>query len=261
MKTWKGLWKKEWQMMRGWLSATTVIAILLIIVSSSALSFLVEGKLVVSFMLGISLMMMTLIVVCVPVSLLLNSLWIEWKRPDVWLHSPQTIYQLFGCKTVFASVIGFVSMIVPGVTLALYASIFDASITEVGVAKFIGMMYTFISSVFLGAVGLMLIGLFLAVVYRVIKSYVRRGAFFIWLVVLFILMWLFQSVLESKLYQKIVHLGQLSTYTDSRDISVGNFYFAQSSMALYAGQIFVVVGFLAFLFVSSAWLFEKKVRL
>ncbi|WP_153731154.1 hypothetical protein [Sporosarcina obsidiansis] len=255
MNTWKGLWKKEWQMMKSWLFATLVIAVLLILLVSFALSFLAEG------MFGTALMMWILIVLCMPVSLLLNSMWIEWKRPDVWLHSPQSILQLFGSKVLFSAVVGFISMLVAGIALALYASFVDNSFAEVGVVGFAKMIYSFVSSLYFGAIMLMLIGLFLAVVYRTINSYVRRGAFFLWLVALFASLWLFQTVLESKLYQQIAHLGKLNTPSDAVEITVGNFYFIENNTTFYVGEILMVVGFMAFLFLSSAWLFEKKVRL
>ncbi|GKV63851.1 MULTISPECIES: hypothetical protein [unclassified Sporosarcina] len=261
MTVWKGLWKKEWLMMKDWLYATAVMAVLLVIVVAAGLSFLVEGKLEMSFMLGISLMMWILIAVCVPVTLLLNSLSSEWKRPDVWLHSPQSVYQLFGSKVLFAVVMGLIIMLVPGTTLAVYASVTEAFIGGSGVAEFIRMIYAFTSSLFLGAAGFMLVGLFLAVVYRMIKSYARRGTIFIWLGVLFVSMWLLQFILKSELYQKLAHLGQLPGAFNSKNIQVGNFYYALNFETLYAGQILLVIVFLAFLFFSSAWLFERKVRL
>lgn len=248
-------------MMKDWIYATTVMAVLLVIVASAGLSFLAEGKLVMSFMLGISLMMWILIAVCVPIALLLNNLWSEWKRPDVWLHSPRSIYQLFGSKVLLAAVIGLTYMLVPGFTLAVYASVTEESIEGLGAGEIIRVMFGFTSSLFLGATGFMLIGLFLAVVYRVIKSYVRRGAIFIWLGVLFISMWLFQSIMESELYWKVAHFGQLPGTLQSDDINIGDFYYALSPGTMYAGQILLIAGFLAFLFFSSAWLFEKKVRL
>ncbi|WP_153722504.1 hypothetical protein [Sporosarcina cascadiensis] len=261
MTAWKGLWKKEWLMMKDWIYATTVMAVLLVFVISGGFSFLTERKLSMSVMAGMSLMLWTVIAVCVPIALLLNSLWSEWKRPDVWLQSPRSIYQLFGNKTIFAGVIGFIAVLIPAIVFSVYASVFDTLLKESGALDFFLMIYSFTSTLYLGAIGFMLIGLFLAVVYRVIKSHIPRGAIFIWLAVLFISNWLFQLLLESELYRKIAHMGAFTISFEPREYIAGDFYFVQSPGTWYAGQILLVFVFLAFLFFSSAWLFEKKVRL
>lgn len=258
MNSWAGLWNKEWEMMKSWLYATMIITLLIVTFVSFALSILGEGSFDLSSILGSSLMMCLLIAMCVPIALLLNSLWIEWRRPDIWLHSSQSIYRLIGSKVLFSLVVGLIGMSVPVILLIVYAVVSEAS--TVSLSNAVTMIFSFITF-YIAAVVLMFFGLFQAAVFRVIRSYVNRGAFLLWSVVLLASIWLIKTFLESSIYYKIAHVGLLPISKTDRSFEIGNLYVSQHSETIYMGEIFLVTSFLIAFFFLSSWLLEKKVRL
>lgn len=248
-------------MMKGWLSAKLVMGLGTIVLASFGLSYLSEQRMDFSMMTGVSIILWVMITLFLPIAVLLDSLRNEWRRPDVWLHTPQSAYKLFGGKILFAAVIGLAALLLPAAIFSAYVLFFGSPVNDIAAPELVAAVCKFLLSFYFASLMLMLSGLFLAVIYRVIKSYVRRGAFLIWLVVLFVALWIFNLVLNAGWYTKITHFGQLFSGDDALDITIGNFYFLQDSFTLYAGQILVVAVFVCASFVSSVWLFEKKVRL
>ena len=119
MKQWNGLMKKEWVAMKGWLYGTVGASILITLVIPYVVPMFLEGN--VDALISGLIPFWILVSLILPVFVILSSLKKEMGHPDIWLHSPVSIFKLFGSKAVFAALVGVVNLLL--VTLSRSTSI------------------------------------------------------------------------------------------------------------------------------------------
>jgi len=106
MKSWNGLLRKEWVLMR--YSLITFIVVFVVIAVSSFAPMAVGG-----IMDGVELtQMFSIMLMFIGASLFLHSLQTDTKQPDVWLHSPFSIVKLLGVKVFMAILFVFGGFII-----------------------------------------------------------------------------------------------------------------------------------------------------
>jgi len=185
MKQWNGLLKKEWVLMRRWLYGTVVIEILLMLVA-----------LLGSSISGIMVLVWLMTSLLLPVTLLLNSLWKDWKRTDLWLHSTGSIFKLFGSKSVFSTIVGALNVLIPTLLFLIYARIWGSPLYELSFNGLVTFTSLLAITIFTASIMIMCGGLFLIVFAQFIKPFAK--GFTVPITVLFFLVfaWVFEWLKE-----------------------------------------------------------------
>ncbi|AOV06428.1 hypothetical protein [Sporosarcina ureilytica] len=263
MNRWKGLFKKEWLLMNGWFYATMIATVLLAFIfpvlatlyldtSSNLLS---EGFI---FLAPIWLILN----VFIPTIILMVSLGKESRRPDIWLHSPASVFQLFSAKLFFSMMTGAVNFLI---SLILITALFSFRIQPI---QFVFDNHTqdfwilFLSVMFFASIMLLFIGLFFHVLYLVLLPYTKKFTTAITFGILILFVWLEKIVTALPVYQKTSTFGKFWSVSESRFHLVEDAtYFRVDESFLYVGEILLSVTFAGILFVVASVLFEKKVRL
>ena len=262
MKQWNGLLKKEWVTMREWLYGNAVIAILLMLVASFGLSMLIEGKVNVFLILGIVIIIWIITSIFLPVVILLNSLWKDWNRPDLWLHSTSSIYKLFGSKSIFAIIVGAVNVLIPTSLLLIYALFWGSPLFELSFGELVFFVWLLVFAFFTASIMIMCTGLFFGVFYQLIKPVVKGFTVPITVILFVILAQTFERVKVTTIYQKVAAFGPIGDPTREKFyIERGNFFIGPTEPVVYTGDVLLSLLFILLLFVVSTVLFEKKVRL
>ncbi|MFS0575663.1 hypothetical protein AB1K83_08515 [Sporosarcina sp. 179-K 3D1 HS] len=259
MKQWNGLVRKEWASMKWALLAMGIIGIVVL----SIFPFLIrqifgldihfyEITLVISFLWALAS-------VLAPVATLFVLLEREMKRPDVWLHSTASIFKLVGSKMVFAVLIGILSLFIPTTMLAIQYTLVSAPIFTM--EEMVRFGVGFLVTLFFSSIGIMAIGFFFWVMYRLIKPAVKGFAVPLTLLLFFFSTWLITKITLSDSYQRVVMVGKvdLSKLEAIRLPSGGRFEMGPSE--IYTGEIVVDVLITFAMVIGAAVLFEKKVRL
>ncbi|MCZ2259111.1 hypothetical protein [Sporosarcina sp. G11-34] len=255
MKQWNGLLKKEWVSMKGWLYGTVGASILFVLIIPFVVSMFVKGVFdVLLFALIPSWILFSLIL---PVIVLLNSLKKETGRLDIWLHSPVSIFKLFGVKAIFAGFVGAVNLF-----FATFVGSIQLSNSNLDIDfAFSGAGVVFIFVLFLVSLMAMCIGLFARVLYLVIEPSVKVFAIPILVGFFFVVSWIFQRIEGTMIYEKITTFGPIrSVSKNGFSIEKEQFFFEANETIFHTGDLLVNVLFTILLFVTSAVLFEKKVR-
>ena len=144
--------------------------------------------------------------IILPTTVLLVSLNKEMHRPDIWLHSTASTVKLFGVKMLFASMIGFVNILFPFI-IVLIDQDFRISnrILFNDVFQLVQVVMFFLLSIFI-----MCTGLFLGVLYQLLKPVVKGFSGPIVVMIFLFLSWLQARLAESAIYTKITHFGRLN---------------------------------------------------
>lgn len=259
----KGLFMKEWFFMRGWAYAVLIFSVLLTFIIPISLTIYfsdslaaLNGALASILFLGVAFS------IFIPALILMASLGKEAERPDIWLHSPSSIFTLFGVKALFASLVGAVNMIISAVFFTFLLMIelepFQLALEETPLRFW----FIFFTGLFLIALILMCIGLLFRVIYLVMKPYTGRMTKYLTFGALLLFVWIIDKITNSSPYQKISTFGKIGEASGSQ------FSLGEDSLTLwvdeslfYIGETFLSIGFASLLFIGSALLFEKKVRL
>ncbi|MBO1910478.1 hypothetical protein J4G37_37540, partial [Microvirga sp. 3-52] len=228
MKQWNGLWKKEWLAMKGWFYGsiiTQLSGVLFLSFVSTIIMTEVSMFEILPIFNGVWGVMLGVIL---PTTVLLVSLNKEMHRPDIWLHSTSPPVKLFGVKMLFASMIGFVNILLPLmiVLIASRFSVFQISMpfnVLLQIGTIVAVMF-FLLSIFI-----MCMGLFLGVLYQLLKPVVKGFSGPIVVIVFLFLSWLQARLAESEIYRKMTHFGQLNQEY-SFDLEKENFFFEFASM-------------------------------
>lgn len=262
VKQWNGLLKKEWSLMREWIYGTVVMVIVLLGAATIVLSLFTINEINSLPIAGIAIILFIIITLFLPVAFLLNSLWKEWKRSDIWLHSTCSACKLFGAKAFFAGGLGALIMFVPALLFLIYVGVFGSPLVELTSRELTISIAILIPTFFTGSIMIMSVGLFLGVFHQLIQPFVKGFAIPITIVFFSLMSWVYQRVEELSFYKKIVSLGPIG------DLSKEKFYIERDSFfigpiepVVYSGDILLNLLFIAVLFVMSSVLFEKKVRL
>lgn len=262
MKQWNGLLKKEWLLMKEWVYGFMVSVAIIVVLLTIGLTVVSIDGLTPTAVIGIAVITWVLVVLFLPLTVLLNSFRKEWDRPDIWLHSEGSIFKLFGSKFVFASLVGLLSIVLPILLLLISFAIFGAFANEFTVTELIIFAVTLFYSFYMTALLIAATGLFLAVLYQLIKPAVKGMAIPI-LVVLFIAgSWLLEKMKATLLYAKITSFGPIGDPSKEEFyVEKEGFFIGPTEPVVYTGDIVISLLTVFVLFVVAAVLFEKKVRL
>jgi hypothetical protein len=243
MKQWNGLLRKEWLAMRGWLYGSLITQICGVLFLSFASIFLFE-EFSMRELLSFFSTLWVIISVVLPTMILLVSLNQEMVRPDIWLHSTVPTAKLIGVKMVFASMIGFINLLFP-LIIFLIGSKLSALIV----------IMSFLLSIFI-----MCTGLFLGVLYQLLKPVVKGFSGPIVVMIFLFLSWLQARLAESAIYTKITHFGRINQEV-TYDIQKESFSFEFGNMEIHTGELLIDTTIAVLLFIAATTLFDKKVRL
>lgn len=257
MKQWNGLMRKEWSAMKVWFYGSIITQICGVLILSFASTFIMEEVRVIEILPIYSGIWGLLLSVILPTMVLLVSLNKEMHRPDVWLHSTAPTGKLFGVKALFASMIGFVNILFPLAIVLIESRLSGSTASFVAVFQFgttIALMF-FLLSLFI-----MCIGLFLGVLYQLLKPIVKRFSGPIVVVIFLFLSWLQARLAELTIYTKITRFGQLNQGVGF-DLKQEKFLSAFADMKIYTGELLIDFALAFLFFMVAITLFEKKVRL
>ena len=258
MKQWNGLWKKEWLVLKGWFYGSIITLLIAFLFLSFASYFLFEELSMIEILPMFSGLWVMFSVI-LPTTVLLVSLNKEMNRPDIWLHSTAPTVKLFGVKMLFASVVGLVNISLPIIILLIGSRFSEVpttipfeSVLQVGTT--VGVMF------FLLSIVIMCTGLFLGVLYQLLKPIVKIFSVPIVFIIFLLFSWLQARLAESAIYTKITHFGQINQ-EGTFDIEKGNFFIEFATMDVYTGELLVDFALAFLFFLAAIVLFEKKVRI
>ena len=263
----KGLFKKEWALMK-WgiiaLALLTVFIVLLGPVISSRVSGLPQD-----FFTNTLVIVGTLLIfyIFIGVGVLCTSLGEEMKRPDIWLHSPASMLKLVVAKALFAAAVtSFILLVGVGLLGISYFS--SNAIGTISVSDAVLSLLSAFIALLLVSILVMAIGFFFWSSYQVIRS--RFGSLARFLTSILFFAGIFTGIV---LYEKLKGIGIYDAIRGLGPVKLTNakFYneyvshlftgivpegFSLSIGILLVGSLLTVI-----LFVAGSMLFEKKVRL
>lgn len=248
--------------MKSWIQGTAILALVLMGLTTLGLTVFVASSVQFLPVIGFSIVFYVIISLFLPVAILLNSLWKEWKQSDVWLHATSSAFQLFGAKAFFAAVFGAVVVFVPSLLFLLYVFVWGSPIIELSSAALTNFVAHFVLSFYTASMMIMVVGLVIGVFHQLIKPVVKGFAVPITIVFFFIMGWGYERLKVSSLYQKVTTFGPIGDPSKApMMIERDNFFMGPIEPVFYTGDVFLALLFIATLFFTSVILFEKKVRL
>ena len=249
--------KKEWVSMKGWLYGTVGASILITLIIPFVVPMFLEGS-VGALITGL-IPFWILISLILPVIVILNSLKKEMGHPDIWLHSPVSIFKMFGSKAVFAGLVGVVNLL-----LVTFLGLIQFKISTISMNS-VGVLGTFILVFFMVSLMVMCIGLFVKVLYYVIKPYAKVFTIPILFVFCFASAWAIERIIEkvkgTTIYEKIATFGPIGNPSKGGFfIEKEHFFFEVDETIFHIGDLLMNASFIVLLFITAAVLFDKKVR-
>ncbi len=189
------------------------------------------------------------------VSWFLDSLNKEMKRPDVWLHSTASMWQLVGAKVLFITIIIGCSFLVCGtiIGVAHYSGGGTVSIIE-GIALLLSVG----AVILLNSIYVMALVFFFWSIYQVFRS---RMDWFFSIIIMFVsfVIWAYAwgMIWFTGLFQAVKELGPLNEAITMMEPN----YIVPGGAILTIGSIVLHGVMVALYFMAGSKLFEKKVRL
>jgi hypothetical protein len=196
-----------------------------------------------------------LIYMVAAVSWFFDSLGNEMRRPDIWLHSPASMWQLVGAKVVFITIIIGCSLLLCGtiVGIAYYMGGGTASIVD-GIA----LLFSVGLAILLNAIYVMALVFFFWSIYQVFRS---RMDWFFSVIIMFVLfiIWAYAwgMIWCTGVFQTVKELGPLNGVLTMFEPN----YIVPGVAILTIGSLVLHGVMTAIYFAVGSMLFEKKVRL
>ena len=260
--SWRGLFQKEWIISRG--EVTTLLflnaaigSVLPIIISET---FNIPQDISDSLLIFVGIWLLAHMFI--GFKLLFTSLRYEMKRPDIWLHSPRSIFQLIGVKVAYAAMITAELLIVGsmtfGLSMILYHASLITSLTDGVLVLLSGLIATFLISICV-----MAIGFFFWSIYQVFRVRLGNISVVIILGLFFGSLYLLEKFKVPSIFNTIIAFGPVKL-TDANFLNATSYH--PISMIVPDGVIFSLGGLLvyggitAILFLLGSVFFEKKVR-
>lgn len=262
MVIWKGLWKKEHQMMRGWLYGTFISSIAVSFILPLLLMYFLEWRFgEIEFNLYFIPLIWLAFSIFIPLSIAMSSMNSELERADVWLHTPASIFQLLGVKTVYAAIVGILNIVTTLILFISLLGIMDAMNTMMTMTELLLFLIRFSLIASLGALLVIIVGLLFRVIHLTIKPYFKSSTILVSILLFIGFMVVLNWIMKTPLYTKIATFGPIDI-VERRSMTFGDDSSAlEVSGALSVGDLAMTVLFFGALFISAALLFEKKVRL
>lgn len=263
MKKWNGLFMKDWMLMRGWFYASVAATVLLAFVLPIVAVFYLDTS---SNLLSEGLMFSSpfwlVLNVFTPTIILVVSLGKELGSPDIWLHSPVSVFELFGAKVLFSIITGVINFLLSLLLVTILFSFRWEPIQIVFDIDMINVWVLFMGIMFFASIMLVFLVLFFRVLYIVLRPYTRKLTPAVLFCFIFLLSWLEKTVTSTQLYQKVSETGKIGSVSDMRfDLVEETTYFTVSASNFYVGETLLHLVFAGLLFIIAAVLFERKVRL
>jgi len=271
VKVWKGLFKKEWMLLRWGIITLALLNVVVVLVGPILISRVFHVPLdFFTDTLGIAGIWLVFNVLT-GVGVLATSLGHEMKRPDAWLHSPVSMLQLVGAKAVFASAVTAFLLALNAVLLIITFLLSNAVGTISIVDGFLSLISVLIA-IFLNSILFMAIGFMIWSIYQVIHSRVSNLSGFVTMILIFLGtttgLYLSDKLGTGRMIANILdyinEFGPIKL-TDTTFYNEETSYFftgiVPEGVIVSIGILLVGSLFTAFLFVAGSMLFEKKVRL
>lgn len=260
--SWRGLFQKEWMVSK----AEVITLFLLNIAIGLGLpviirkAFDIPQDILEALYIFVGFWLLTHIFI--GLKLLYTSLKHEMKHPDIWLHSPKSIFRLVGVKALFSALITGGLLMVGGVTLGMslhlsemiqLPSLIDRVLVSLSV-----MITTFLISIYI-----MAMGYFFWSIYQVLRSRIGRIAVIVTAVIFLAYTYLLEKVRLPSIFDTMTSFGPVK-FTDTK--FYGETSYNTISIIVPDGVVFTVGGLLfygviaAIFFIVGSLLFEKKVR-
>ncbi|MFD1205097.1 hypothetical protein ACFQ38_08275 [Sporosarcina contaminans] len=226
MTTYRGLLSKEWQLMKwsfvGYLLTNLVISVFSLAPSvvGSVGNIRLEMSSLVNMWLILHMFFFT--------ALFLQSLHKDIEQPDIWFHSPASIWELLGVKVVMAFVLNSSSLLICLLSAGV-AYVTGASEVKLNLFGLPGATHIFITF-FMSSCLIMSFSLFIWVIYKITAYKISHLAIL---------------VVMPLIFAGSVVWGILSAINDTKSILFSSFMYITISIVLFAG---------------GATLLEKKVR-
>lgn len=259
MKVWSGLLRKEWLSIRtGILIAAGFVFLMFLFLPMGIARILPEDVYTVEITL-VLIFLWSLLAALFPVIILFILLQMDMKRPDIWLHSTASIFQLIGTKAFLAACIGLVSML-----LSLVMMI-GQNMIEIQATLFVDhpriIMFIIVVMFYL-SINITCTGLFFWVFNRLIKPFVKGFSIPLTMVTFFFTMYLFGKFSETKFYEYVIRTGRINpNKLLNINYQVENMSFGVNEVDFYTGEIILDIIIGVSLFIAAIILFDKKVRL
>lgn len=261
--TWRGLFKKEWILLKWTVAWVVLLNVLVILVVPSLISSLVgiPGKLYENtYVLGGTWFAFYTFM---GAGILSVSLTKEMKSPEMWLHSPRSMLQLVGAKSLFAACTSIVTLFFGGALLGVTLYFLENWTASSAWQGFLALV-SILLAISLKLIFVMTIGFFFWSVYQVLRC---RTSFFVVPITgfLFVVASILWEVLRINNF-----FNWLRTLVPLR-LTNESFYNEQTSYFFTGfvpnGIVFSIGSLLFYLVLSyllvaaGSRLFEKKVRL
>lgn len=260
--SWQGLFQKEWMISR----AEVMTLLILNAVIGISLPFIIGSVFTIpqdisdgfDVFVGIWLLAHLFI----GLKLLYTSVKYEMKHPDIWLHSPYSIFQLVGVKAVFAAFTTIGLLIVGGITLGIAVNITKV----IQLPSFIDSVLVSLSvmtTVFLLSIYIMAMGFFFWSIYQVLRSRIGSIAIVVTPLIFLGYTYVLDKIRMPMFFDKITSFGPVKfTTAKFYDEATHNLIsiIVPDGVVFTAGALLFYGGIAVLFFVVGSWLFEKKVR-
>lgn len=260
---WKGLFKKEWVLLRSGILAYALISVIVVLGGPAFIHYLFgvpldffENTMVIA---GLWLAFGNLI----NCGIVFTSLGNEMKQPHIWLHSPAPMLELISVKAVFSTLVTICLTAWCQVLIVIMFFVSDATLKVNYFDAFLVLLSLLIAIVLI-SIFIMAIGIFFWSVYQVFRSRIGEIAIILSLGLFFAVSYFWEKLRVAGLFHEVrgiipIKLTDVTFYNDL------NSYFL---MGIVPDGVVTSVGNLLFyglLSLALIWagttLFEKKVRL
>lgn len=261
--SWRGLLQKEWVTWKYGVVTLFLLNVFVILIGPIITQWLFGAP--QDFFTNTVVLVGTWFVLIAFIGMFLISISLshEMKRPDLWLHSPLSIFQLIGAKVMFAAFTVAALLLFGGLLLGAQF-IFSEATKTVALMDGTLALVSVLIKLLLISLFLMMLSVFAWALNRVFRSRLRSVGDFLSMIILFVVMFLFEKIRVSGSLDQMKAFGPVKL-TNTTLYNEHDSYFFTGIVP--DGVIFSVGGFLLYggiavmLFIVGSMLFEKKVRL
>lgn len=261
--SWRGLLQKEWILWK-WSVVTLLLLDVVVVLAGPTFTHSMFGA-PQDFFTNTMVLVGTwfVIIVLIGIGLLSISLSHEMKRPDLWLHSRGSIFQLIGAKVMFAAVTVTALLVLGGLLLGVQF-IFSEARGTIALMDGTLALVSVLIKLLLISLFLMMFGVFVWALNQVLRSRLRTVGDFLSMIILFVLVFLFEKVRVNDSLNQLKAFGPVkftnTTFYNEHDSSFFTGIVPEGVIFSVGG--FVLYGVIAVMsFIVGSVLFEKKVRL
>ncbi|WP_251667724.1 MULTISPECIES: hypothetical protein [unclassified Sporosarcina] len=260
---WRGLFRKEWVLLKGLTIWIVVLNVLVILAMPSAIANWVGISGVLYEHTHIVAGTWFAFYIFSGVGILFYSLAKEMNTPEIWLHSPRTMLQLAGAKGLFAAFIAIITLFFGGMLagIALFilsdgsmASVWQEVLALVSVLLAISLKLSF----------MMAVGFFFWCLYQVIRFRTRFFAVPLTVMLFFLALTIGEMLRVNNFFDWLRKLLPIKLTNEPFYNEQTSYFFTglvPNGIVFSVGSLLFYVVLIYALFAAGSRLFEKKVRL